>query len=178
MEPFIGQIIMFGGTFAPRSWAFCDGQLLPIASNNALFAIIGTIYGGDGRTSFALPDLRGRVSMHPGRGPGLTPRQIGQRGGLEQTNILPQNLPAHDHNVQLVAEGAPATEANPSNTLRGVPSNGEKIYEPDGAGEEVVMNSKSIRQRNVGSNIPVNNIQPFLTVNYIIALQGIFPSRS
>jgi microcystin-dependent protein len=178
MEGYIGQIIQFGATWAPRNWASCNGQLLAISSNTALFSIIGTIYGGDGRTTFGLPDLRGRVAMHQGNGPGLSPRRIGQIGGTEQTNILVQNLPAHNHNVQLVAEGAPATEANPTNNMLGVPAGGEKIYEPDNTAAEVLMNSKSIRQQNVGGNIPINNIQPFQCVNYVICLQGIFPSRN
>ena len=96
-SPFIAEIIMFGGNFAPRSWAFCDGQLLPISQNTALFSLLGTIYGGDGRTTFALPDLRGRVPMHQGNGPGLTPRNLGSKGGEENVALNQQQMPSHTH---------------------------------------------------------------------------------
>jgi microcystin-dependent protein len=96
MNPFIGLICMFGGNFAPRGWAFCDGQLLSIAQNTALFSILGTTYGGDGRTTFALPDLRGRVAMHPGNGPGLSPKSLGQRGGTETNTLNQLQLPSHN----------------------------------------------------------------------------------
>ncbi len=99
MDPFIGEIIMFGGNFAPRSWALCDGQLLPINQHSALFSILGTIYGGDGRTTFALPDLRGRAAIHAGHGPGLSDRRLGSRSGTETTTIQIHNLPVHSHTV-------------------------------------------------------------------------------
>jgi microcystin-dependent protein len=180
MDPFIGQIMMFGGNFAPRGWAFCNGQLLSIAQNTALFSILGTIYGGDGRTTFGLPELRGRVAVHSGNstGPGLTNRRIGERGGSQTNTLNVTQLPAHNHNVQLAAEGNIATEANPTNNMLAVPIGGEKIYAPDDTAAEVVMNSKSIRQSNVGNNQPVNNMQPYTAVNYIIALIGTFPSRN
>ncbi len=106
MDPFIGEIIMFGGNFAPRSWAFCDGQLLAISQYNALFSLFGTIYGGDGRTTFGLPDLRGRIPVHQGSGPGLTPRQIGTRSGSEQVTLTPQDLPSHTHAWKASSAGA------------------------------------------------------------------------
>ena len=180
MNPFLGQILMFGGNFAPRGWAFCNGQLLSIAQNQALFSILGTIYGGDGRTSFGLPELRGRVPVHAGgsSGPGLTNRPLGSRGGSQTNTLFSSQLPSHNHGVQLTAEGNVATEANPTNNMLAVPVGGERVYAPDDTAAEVVMNQKSIRQDNVGSNQPVNNMQPYQAVNYIIALQGTFPSRN
>ena len=110
-SPFIGQIIMFGGNFAPRGWALCDGQLLPISQNSALFSILGTTYGGDGRTSFGLPELRGRVAMHPGNGPGLSSRRLGERSGVETVTLGATQVPAHGHNPVANAIG-PAGNSN------------------------------------------------------------------
>ncbi|MBC3758353.1 phage tail protein [Hyunsoonleella sp. SJ7] len=177
MEPFIGQIIMFGGNFAPRGWAFCDGTLLPISQNTALFSILGTIYGGDGRTTFGLPDLRGRVAVHAGNGPGLTDRRLGQKGGSETNTLTSSNLPA----IPLKVSSADATQSTATNgasiatpgKLDGRsfdPSNGFNTATPD-----VTLNSASVQG---GSSTPINNMQPFQVVNYIIALTGIFPSRS
>lgn len=170
MEPFLGQIIMFGGNFAPRGWAFCDGQLLPISSYNALFSILGTTYGGDGRTTFALPDLRGRVPMHPGNGPGLTSRRIGQKGGLEENTINITQMPPHDHNVTLPAKEEANAEAPTNNFVAGAGF--------DGFGTTSDVTMGALPQQSVGGGQAVNNIQPFQCVYFIIALQGIFPSRS
>ncbi|MBC3758354.1 phage tail protein [Hyunsoonleella sp. SJ7] len=177
MEPFIGQIIMFGGNFAPRGWALCDGQLLAISSNQALFSILGTTYGGDGRTTFALPDLRGRVAVHDGAGPGLSPKTLGQKGGSETNTLNNSNLPA----IPLKVSSADATQSAATNgasiatpgKLDGRsfdPSNGFNTATPD-----ITLNSASVQG---GSSVPVNNMQPYQVVNYIIALQGVFPSRS
>ncbi len=136
-EPFLGQITMFGGNFAPRGWAYCEGQLLPIAQNTALYSLLGTIYGGDGRTSFGLPDLRGRAPIHQGRGPGLSPRKLGEKGGAE--TVQPRGGLA----------AAPATEEG--------------------------RQSPTVEVANPQAH---NSMQPFLAVNYIIALEGVFPSRN
>jgi microcystin-dependent protein len=178
MDPFIGQIIMFGGNFAPRGWAFCSGQLLPIAQNTALFSILGTIYGGDGRTTFALPELRGRAAIHAGNGPGLTSRALGQRGGSETNTLTTNNLPSHNHNPQLRAESAAGSSGNPTNNLLGVVVTGADIYAPPVPAAEVNMSGDGIVSSNVGNNTAVNNMQPYLAVNYIIALVGTFPSRN
>lgn len=161
---------MFGGNFAPRGWAFCDGQLLPISSYNALFSILGTTYGGDGRTTFALPDLRGRVPMHPGNGPGLTSRRIGQKGGLEENTINITQMPPHDHNVTLPAKEEANAEAPTNNFVAGAGF--------DGFGTTSDVTMGALPQQSVGGGQAVNNIQPFQCVYFIIALQGIFPSRS
>lgn len=179
MEPFIGQIIMFGGNFAPRSWAFCNGQLLPINEHQALFSILGTMYGGDGRTTFGLPDLRGRVPMHPGNGPGLSPRNIGQKGGTE-TNTLTQNqLPAHTHTasgtVKPLCKNGSGDETNP---VGGFPASGTTDLYAESSNGEMGESTVSVSVSSTGGGADVNNMQPFQCINYIIALQGIFPSRN
>ena len=164
-EPFIGQIIMFAGNFAPRGWAFCEGQLLPISSNTALFSILGTTYGGDGRTTFALPDLRGRVPMAPGNGPGLTSRRLGEKLGAETTNQLIQ----HTHTLSVSDKRGDDTDPNGSYIAVTRDAN----YTTNaGSGKTLAGLGQA------GSSSSVNIVQPFLCVNFIIALQGLFPSRS
>lgn len=167
-EPFIGQITLFAGNFAPRSWAFCDGQLLPISQNQALFSILGTTYGGDGRTTFALPDLRGRVPIHAGQGPGLSPMQLGQRAGSETNTLSVQQLPSHSHPLNSKEEG---NSDSPVGTF--IAGDGSNSF---GSSADKQMSSTAVGA--VGGNQPVNNMQPYLAVNYIIALFGIFPSRN
>ncbi len=163
MESFIGEIRMFGGNFAPRGWALCDGQLLPISQHSALFSILGTIYGGDGRTTFALPDLRGRVAVHPGHGPGLSDYRVGEKGGSEHTTLNSTQMPNHSHSH--------------SHELK-------KTSDPDEFGSthafhEVKTNqAQDINLGNTGGNQSFDLRQPFLGVHYIICLQGIYPSRS
>ena len=173
MDPFIGEIILFAGNFAPRGWALCDGQLLSISQNQALFSILGTTYGGDGRTTFALPDLRGRVPVHPGTGPGLSTINQGQKGGTETNTLTEAQIAQHHHLVGCTSSlgnqdspiGAiPAAEQVPTDSLW---SDGN----PDGTLQADVITS-------TGSNQPINNRQPFLGLNYIIALTGSFPSRN
>lgn len=178
MEPFIGQIIMFGGNFAPRGWALCDGQLLAIAQNTALFSILGTTYGGDGRTTFGLPELRGRVAMHEGTGPGLSNRALGQRGGAQTATLNVGNMPSHNHSVRLQAETAAGSTANPTNALLAVSTNQDRIYAPADPAAEIPMHPDSIAQNNMGGGQAFSIEQPYTVVNYIIALQGTFPSRS
>ena len=173
MDPFLGQIIMFGGNFAPRSWALCDGQLLPISSYTALFSILGTTFGGDGRTTFGLPDLRGRVPVHQGSGPGLPQVQLGQKGGAAANTLTVGNLPAHSHTAQLMATTGAAEDDGPSGNV--LAKAGTEIY---GTGANAQMGDDSIKVDQTGSNQPVNNMQPYQAVNYIICLQGTFPSRS
>jgi microcystin-dependent protein len=171
---------MFGGNFAPRGWAFCDGQLLSISSNTALFSLLGTIYGGDGRTTFALPDLRGRVPMHPGNGPGLTPRQLGQKGGTETNTLTVAQMPSHNHpaagTAQAQSDGG--TSSSPAgNTWAEAQTAGEMPYSSAGANAAMAANNVQVTVGNSGGSQPVNNMQPFATVNFIIALYGVYPSR-
>lgn len=185
MEPFLGQIIMFGGNFAPRGWALCDGQLLAIQQYSALFSILGTTYGGDGRTTFGLPDLRGRAPIHAGRGAGLTPRGLGARGGSETTTLTTAQMPNHSHSAQfsetasqIAAHEGPGnkSEPNPGNVLAEIPNGyraGEANTHIDGG-----QITATVTIGNTGGGQPVNNMQPFQVVNYIIALQGTFPSRN
>lgn len=184
MDPFIAQIMMFAGNFAPRGWAFCDGQLLAISQNTALFSLLGTTYGGDGRTTFGLPDLRGRAPIHAGHGPGLSSRQLGQKTGTE-SNVLNQlQMPSHTHNATSTAEIALQVsseigeESSPVNQYLAAGSN---IYVDSPTTNNnlagAVATVSTIVAPN-GQSSPINNMQPILVMNYIIALQGIFPSRS
>lgn len=177
-EPFIAEIRIFAGNFAPRSWAFCNGQLLPIAQNTALFSLIGTTYGGDGRTTTALPNLKGRAPMHPGRGPGLTERRLGQRGGVEMVSLTEAQIPNHTHTVTADAAaggfgGGGADSPDPQDHYLASTSASGQFY-ANGNTNVVPMNPSS----NTGGSQPHNNMQPYIAINYIIALQGLYPSRS
>jgi microcystin-dependent protein len=170
-QPFIGEVQWFAGNFAPRGWALCDGQLLPISSNTALFSILGTTYGGDGRTTFALPDVRGRVLIGTGQGPGLTNRPLGQKSGQENVTLTAQQIPAHSH--PLTASSGAANATTPAGTVLASPGR-TRIY--DSGGPNVSMSTASIDPTGGGQAHP--NMQPSLVLNCIIALQGIFPSRN
>lgn len=176
-EPFIGEIRMFGGTFAPRNWAFCNGQLLAISSNTALFSILGTTYGGDGRTTFGLPDLRGRVPINSGggsTGPGLSPRPLGQKGGEETHTLNLNEIPSHNHTASLNAEGVGASTNNPQDNYLGLAD----IYAPASGRPDRPLHANSVTTLNTGGSLSHNNMQPYLAVNFIIALFGLFPSRN
>jgi microcystin-dependent protein len=171
--PFIGEITLFAGNFAPRGWAFCNGQLLSIAQNTALFSILGTTYGGNGQTTFALPDLRGRVPIHPGQGPGLSNYQLGQVGGSENVTLLSTQMPAHTHPVNAVASGG--NQASPAGNLPAIESTGtSKDY--SSAPATGPMSASMIGATGGGQPFPI--VQPYECINYIIATQGIFPSRN
>ena len=169
-EPFIGEIRMFAGNFAPRGWALCDGQLLAVSQNDSLFSLLGTIYGGDGRTTFGLPDLRGRIPIHTGTGPGLSPRRLGERGGEENAALTVNQLPVHTHAHRAVAE--PAGRGDPSAALRSS-ANAPAFT---AAANLVSMASDAIA--GVGGSQFHQNVQPFLCVHFIVALFGIYPSRN
>jgi microcystin-dependent protein len=163
---------MFGGNFAPQGWALCNGQLLSIQANAALFSILGTTYGGDGITNFALPNLQGRVPIHPGQGQGLSPYDLGQTGGNENVTLLQQQLPQHTHLMATL--NGPAGSARPNGQLLAQSTQGA-VYGPapgDGSG----LNASAITP--TGGNQPHVNIEPYLCVNFIIALQGIYPTRN
>lgn len=172
-NPFLAEIVMFGGNFAPRGWAYTSGQLLAISSNSALFSLLGCTFGGDCRTSFGLPDLRSRTPLHPGNGPGLSSTRLGQKGGTQQFTVLTANMPSHNHTM--LAERGPASSASPDNAmLASQPGNAFKPY--NAANGEFVMASQSMG--NTGGQQPISKVSPFTAVNFIIALQGVFPSRS
>lgn len=169
-EPFIGEVQWFAGNFAPRGWALCDGQLLPIISEYyALFSILGTTYGGDGRTNFALPDVRGRVMIHAGTGPGLTSRRLGDKMGNETETLTTNQLPSHTHTLR--ASGGSATAVVPNGNVLASPGR-TRLYDSGAANAD--MNASSITS--AGGSQSHNNMQPYNTLNCIIALQGTFPS--
>jgi len=176
MEGYIGEIRMFAGNFAPYQWAICDGSLLPIAQNNALFAVIGTTYGGNGTTTFAVPDMRGRVPVHCGAGPGLANVVLGEKAGNESTTLLVANIPAHTHTLNGV--NVPAASATPSSAvmLATTPFSQYVTATVSPAPVQVPMNVGSIAA-NTTTNIGMSVVQPFTAISFIIALQGIFPSR-
>ncbi len=171
-EPFIAGIVLFAGNFAPRNWAFCNGQLLSIAQNTALFSLVGTTYGGDGRTTFALPDLRGRVPIHPGQGPGLSNYALGQLSGTETRTLVTTNMPAHNHSLIAVSESGDASA--PAGAFLANTGTLDKEYKTTGTA--VAMNSQAIGIS--GGSQPFSIVQPYLCLNYIIALFGTFPSRN
>jgi microcystin-dependent protein len=172
-EPFIGEIRMFSGNFAPRGWALCNGQLLAIAQNTALFSILGTTYGGDGRTTFALPDLRGRAPLNWGQGPGLSPRSIGEQGGSETVTLISSQMPAHTHTAN--ASTLNGDVETPSGTTWGADTSATVLLYNSNP-PNTTMNPASIGI--AGGNQPHQNMQPFLCVSLIIALEGIYPPRN
>jgi microcystin-dependent protein len=190
-EAFLAEIKMFAGTFAPRGYAYCDGQLLPINSYQALFSLLGTTYGGDGRTTFALPDLRGRVAIHAGTGPGLSTYRLGQRGGAENVTLNTSQIPSHNHTASTDLTIAATLKADAGTGDNDAPEanvlarkNRTKIYSGDAP--NVSMHADSIEMAasattivgNMGGSQAHENRMPFLTINYIIALEGIYPSRN
>jgi microcystin-dependent protein len=173
--PFIGQIAIFAGNFAPANWAMCNGQLLSIAQNAALFSIIGTTYGGDGQTTFALPDLRGRANVHMGQGQGLQSYLTGEIGGTEFISLTGPQIPAHTHNLTGAATGTTGTPG--TTTVLGTSPATTSAYIPlPSSTGATTLASNSIGP--AGTSSPHENRQPFLVMNYIIALFGIFPSRN
>jgi len=181
MDQYLAMIIPWGGNFAPRQFATCDGQILPIASNTALFSLLGTYYGGDGKSNFGLPDLRGRIPVGQGDGPGLLPYIIGQQIGSETVSVLSSNLPAHSHNFNAVASVGDKTTPADFYLAEGAKSgSGPAAKSPNlyvNATPNTPLNAQSVSTNPGGSGVPMSIMQPFLTVTYIIALQGIFPQR-
>lgn len=167
-EPFIGEIRMFGFTFAPRGWANCSGQIMSIAQNTALFSLINTYYGGNGQTTFALPDMRGRVSVNQGQGPGLSPYSIGQTGGVESVTLNTNQMPMHNHLVS--ASSSPSNATRPGNAFPG----GNGAYQTASDGTTMAPQMIGI----AGGSQPHPNLQPYIAINFCIALEGIFPSRN
>jgi microcystin-dependent protein len=179
MDPLLGSIVMVAFNFAPRGWALCEGQLLSIAQNTALFSLLGTTFGGNGQTTFALPDLRGRVPLHPGQGRGLPAYQLGQVGGAASVTLTTANLPQHNHPFAPTVSNASADQTDPTSGIPAVANTGSRgsstpAYTRNastGAGAQQTTGT-------TGSGTPVNTEPPYLGLNFIIALEGIFPSRN
>lgn len=173
-DPFVAEIRIFPFNFAPRGWAFCDGQILPLAQNTALFSLLGTTYGGNGQSNFAIPNLQGRAPMHPGQGPGLSLHDLGELGGSETVTLVESEMPSHAHTVQGKGTPPPATGSTPGPTFALGRSNGGTAYTaPANLG---AMSPSTIAV--AGGSQPHNNLQPYLTLSFCIALQGVFPPRS
>ncbi len=169
-DPFIGEVMMFAGNFAPQGWADCNGQLMAINQNTALFSLLGTTYGGDGIQTFGLPDLRGRTPIHAGNGPGLSPRTLGELSGVESVTLLPSQIPSHTHTLRAAATASTGT---PGNGVALATTSGAKVYRA--ATNPVAMGNGLTA---AGGNQPHANMQPYLGVRFIIAVEGIFPSRN
>ncbi len=168
-DPFLAEIRIFPFNFAPKGWAWCDGQLLPLSQNTALFSLLGTTYGGDGKSNFALPDLQGNAPIHAGQGPGLSLYDLGQMGGTETVTLLESEMPAHSHSMSQSTE---AGDTNlPAGNFTGI---GSSIYAPPNA--LVPMSPQSLAP--AGGSLPHNNLMPYLTFYFNIALQGVFPPRT
>ena len=172
-DPFVAEIRIFPFNFAPKGWAWCDGQLLPLSQNTALFSLLGTTYGGNGKSNFALPDLQGRAPMHPGQGPGLSLHDLGETGGSETVSLLESEIPAHSH--ALMAQGAPADTNVPAGNSIARVIGATPYLAPAGA-PLVSMAPESLAP--AGGDQPHNNMQPYLTFYFCIALQGVFPPRT
>lgn len=171
-DPFVAEIRLGGFNFAPKGWAFCDGQLLPLSQNTALFSLLGTTYGGDGKSNFSLPNLQGRMPMHPGQGPGLSLHDLGETGGTETVTLLESEIPRHTHQALAASPADPAVASPAGATLGAAPT--RPYIAPASNTSAVTM----APPQPAGGSQPHNNLPPFLVMNFIIALQGIFPARS
>jgi microcystin-dependent protein len=170
-DPFIAEIRIFPFNFAPKGWAWCNGQLLPISQNTALFSLLGTTYGGDGKSTFALPDLMGRATMHPGQGPGLSLHDLGETGGSETVTLLESEMPAHAHTLRATA--LPADQPSPQGTLTAT-AGSDNPYAPAAS----LVSTAPEALAPAGGSVPHNNMMPYMTFYFNIALQGIYPPRS
>jgi microcystin-dependent protein len=171
-NPFVAEIRIFPFNFAPKGWAFCQGQLMPISQNTALFSLLGTTYGGDGRSIFALPNIQGSVPLQWGQGPGLSLYDLGQTGGSERVTLLQSEMPSHNHTMQCETQ-VDGNKGQPSSTTTFARSKGGNLYQ---TANNVAMSSNVVAT--AGGNQPHNNLMPYLTLNFCIALQGVFPPRT
>lgn len=169
-DPFVAEIRVFPFNFAPTGWAFCNGQILPLSQNTALFSLLGTIYGGDGKSTFALPDLQGSVPMHPGQGPGLSEHVLGEMSGSQYVTLLQSEIPSHTHGLMTAADDQYESNVATNNALTRSNLN---IYSNTLTITQMAFQSLSP----VGGSLPHNNMMPYLTLNFCIALQGVFPAR-
>jgi microcystin-dependent protein len=172
-DPFVAEIRIFPFNFAPKGWAWCDGQLLPLSQNTALFSLLGTTYGGNGKSNFALPDLQGRAPMHPGQGPGLSLHDLGETGGSETVTLLESEIPSHSHGlIATVENGTQGTLTSGITLGSSVAGN---LYQTNVNANLVNLNENALAP--AGGDQPHNNLQPYLTCYFCIALQGVFPPR-
>ncbi|HEV2146107.1 MAG TPA: tail fiber protein [Longimicrobiaceae bacterium] len=172
-DPFVAEIRIFPFNFAPKGWAWCNGQLMPISQNTALFSLLGTVYGGDGKSTFALPDIQGSAVMHPGQGPGLSLHDLGEQGGADHVTLLESEIPVHAHTLRASNQPGEDPAPNGASLARSV---GATLYQNNSSQNLVQMNFTQISV--AGGSTPHNNMQPYLTFYFNIALQGIFPPRS
>jgi microcystin-dependent protein len=174
MDPFVAEIRIFPFNFAPKGWAFCNGQILPLSQNTALFSLLGTTYGGDGKSNFALPNLQGSAPMHPGQGPGLSLHDLGETGGSETVTLLGTEIASHSHS--LMASTQPGEDPTPGPSEALARSVGASLYQSVTNANVVQLSPNTIAP--TGGNQPHNNMQPYLTLNFCIALQGVYPPRT
>ena len=172
-DPFVAEIRILPFNFAPKGWAWCDGQLLPLSQNTALFSLLGTTYGGNGKSNFALPDLQGRAPMHPGQGPGLSLHDLGETGGSETVTLLESEIPSHSHIFRGNFNTADVNDPSPARSL--ARSNPGQLYQSNTASNLTQMAPEALTP--AGGDQPHNNLMPYLTYYFAIALQGVFPPR-
>jgi microcystin-dependent protein len=175
MDPFVAEIRIFPFNFAPKGWAFCDGQILPLSQNTALFSLLGTTYGGDGKSNFALPNMQGNVPMHPGQGPGLSLHDLGETGGSDTVTLLESEIPLHSHTMMSLPAPANRTAAI-GNTIARVQGTTGPYVPASPAPTPAIMADNAVAP--AGGDQPHNNLQPYLTLNFCIALQGVYPPRT
>ena len=174
MDPFVAEIRIFPFNFAPKGWAFCDGQILPLSQNTALFSLLGTTYGGDGKSNFALPNMQGNAPMHPGQGPGLSLHDLGETGGSDTVSLLESEIPSHSHG--LFANSVAGDTNGPSPQVSMTRSANATAYSATTNSSLVSMSGNTLAP--AGGDQPHNNMQPYLTLNFCIALQGVYPPRT
>jgi microcystin-dependent protein len=173
-NPFVAEIRIFPFNFPPKGWAFCDGQILPLSQNTALFSLLGTTYGGDGKSNFALPNMQGNAPMHPGQGPGLSLHDLGETGGSDTVTLLESEIPSHSHG--LLGSTQSANGNNPGPTVMLAKSNGGFAYSTNST--QNLVNMADVTIAPAGGDQPHNNLMPYLTLNFCIALQGVYPPRT
>jgi microcystin-dependent protein len=173
-NPFVAEIRIFPFNFAPTGWAFCDGQILPLSQNTALFSLLGTTYGGDGKSNFALPNMQGNVPMHPGQGPGLSLHDLGETGGSDTVTLLESEIPSHNH--AMMTFGGQASGHAPAPNVSFARAVGIDAYSATSTSGLVQMSDSTVAP--AGGDQPHNNLQPYLTLNFCIALQGVYPPRT
>jgi len=173
-DPFVAEIRIYAFNFAPKGWAFCNGQLMPLSQNTALFSLLGTFYGGDGKSTFALPDMQGNAPMHPGQGPGLSLHDLGETGGSETVTLLESEIPSHTHTLRANFNIGDVNDPSPARSL--ARSSTGFLYQSNTSANLTPMSDQALAP--AGGSLPHNNMMPYLTLNFCIALQGVFPPRT